>query len=213
MSATRPALTKQHKRANSPVSTRSVQFVFRRANIRGHTCCNSVTAQIRQWRKQNVQQACRTVKSIQQFRRFVPLVRRVPRERGRHATIRARGYERLPSLACCEQVFHPWQSIPRKTAVSFTGIRSERRRQCPRERGEKTRRRGGRTGKKAEFNRASAGVSGEIGDADRRRDLDPIKTRYLFLRSFKNVLKRKKANGHGAGRREGLKEAETPESR
>lgn len=32
----------------------------------------------------------------------------------------------------------------------------------------------------------------------KRRDLDPIKTRYLFLRSFKNVLKHKKANGHGA---------------
>lgn len=37
--------------------------------------------------------------------------------------------------------------------------------------------------------------------------------RYLFLRSFKNVLKRKKANGYGVDRREGLKEAETPESR
>lgn len=53
----------------------------------------------------------------------------------------------------------------------------------------------------------------KIGEADQQRDLDPIKTRYLFLRSFKNVLKRKKANSHGAGRREGLKEAETPESR
>lgn len=53
----------------------------------------------------------------------------------------------------------------------------------------------------------------KIGEAD-QRDLDPIKTRYLFLRSFKNVLKHKKANGQaGAGRREGLKEAETPESR
>jgi len=66
------------------------QFVFHRVNVWGDTRYNSVTAQIRQWRKQNVQQACRTVKSIQQFRRFVPLVRHVPRVRGRHATIRAR---------------------------------------------------------------------------------------------------------------------------
>jgi len=40
----------------------------------------------------------------------------------------------------------------------------------------------------------SSGVYGDkIGEADQRRDLDPIKMRYLFLRSFKNVLKRKKS--------------------
>lgn len=116
----------------------------------------------------------------------------------------ARGYDRLPSLRA---------GLPPVAIDSEENSCLVHRHSIRASTTMSTRVRKKMTGGKTEFNRASAGVSGKIGDADQRWNLDPIKTRYLFLRSFKNVLIRKKANNHGAGRREGLKEAETPESR
>lgn len=151
------------------------------------------------------------VKSIQQFRRFAPLVRRVPRKRGRHATTRSRFASSHPSRCggSRESFYSQKQSILREQlclvyrysipTVVFA-VLLERK---------KTRNK-----KKAKFNRRRR--------ASRIKSVKPIdggtliqsRCWYLFSRSFKNVLKcKKKVNGHGDDQQEGLKAAETPESR